>query len=479
MFLTVPDTEKRIVELRRLFNEILEENRQILRRKWDEVTGGETNVRALHSALNLLIDEIGYLKTEQTFDRIAGGTNGALAVPPYLGTILARSQRTPYAAPRAAEINLSGFFHGANWHQVEWDEGRGSGFRWSDGATGWIEIRVDRQRSLSLEFECVSIIGTASYDDICIVVDDDELETRQRPSSLSGQTVFSASLPTSIERSGCLHRFGLRCRFPSRPIDYDPNSADDRMLGAAVSFFRFYPVGSQPDEATATERGLISKLPLSQSIASEAGSVGTGERILYAAPRAAEINLSGFFHGADWHQVEWDRRSGSGFRWSDGATGWIEIRVDRQRSLSLEFECVSIIGTASYDDICIVVDDDELETRQRPSSLSGQTVFSASLPTSIERSGCLHRFGLRCRFPSRPIDYDPNSADDRMLGAAVSFFRFYPVGSQPDEATATERGLISKLPLSQSIASEAGSVGTGNTETLQQKATASAPDAPL
>jgi hypothetical protein len=277
LFLTVPDTEKRIVELRRLFDEILEENRQVLRRKWEEVTGGETNVRALHSVLNLILDEIGYLKTEQTFDRIAAATNGGMTVPPHLGAILARSEQTPYAAPRAAEINLSGFFHGANWHHVEWDEGRGSGFRWSDGSTGWIEVRVDRHRPLTLEFECVSIIGPASYNDICIVVDGDEFETHRHPNPLGNQTVFSASLPASIGRSGYVHRFGLRCRVPSRPIDYDPASSDDRLLGVAVSFFRFYPDDSQPDGAAEIEETFVPEVLVSEPVAAEPDPVGAGD----------------------------------------------------------------------------------------------------------------------------------------------------------------------------------------------------------
>src|SRR6202035_1873753 len=103
-------------------------------------------------------------------------------------------------------------------------------------------------------------------------------------------------------------------------------------------------------------------------------------------------NLSGFFHGSDWHEAEWDDSSGTGFRWSNGETGWIELRVDRHRPLILQFECLSIVGTASYDDIRIIVDTEELPTRRVANPLLSHTLFSASLPASMRRSGEPHRF---------------------------------------------------------------------------------------
>ena len=94
-------------------------------------------------------------------------------------------------------------FHGSNWHEAEWDDSSGTGFRWSDGETGWIELRIDRHRPLILQFECLSIIGSASYDDIGIVVDTEKLPTRRVANPLGAIRYFP---PPCQLRSGALAR---------------------------------------------------------------------------------------------------------------------------------------------------------------------------------------------------------------------------------------------------------------------------------
>ena len=94
-----------ITELRRLFDDMLEENRLVLRRKRDEASEGAYNVSSLRRIIDVILDEVGYLKTEQTFDRLHAIGNGPMATPPYLGAIHSKSERSPYAAPRAVEID--------------------------------------------------------------------------------------------------------------------------------------------------------------------------------------------------------------------------------------------------------------------------------------------------------------------------------------------------------------------------------------
>ena len=127
--------DNNITELRRLFDDMLEENKLVLRRMTDEASGGAYNISSLRRIIDIILDEVGYLKTEQTFDRLHAIGNGPMATPPYLGAIHSKSARSPYAAPRAVEIDLCGFFGGHNWHQAEWDEPSCREFRWSDGAT--------------------------------------------------------------------------------------------------------------------------------------------------------------------------------------------------------------------------------------------------------------------------------------------------------------------------------------------------------
>ena len=118
-------------------------------------------------------------------------------------------------------------------------------------------MRVDRHCPLVVEFECLCVASSATYEDVSIVVDDQVLATRWAEAPAPRRSVlFSCLLPPSEALSGVSHRFGLRCRKPVRPSDVDPDSRDERELGVAGLFFRIYPETSRAEALEKAEEDL-------------------------------------------------------------------------------------------------------------------------------------------------------------------------------------------------------------------------------
>lgn len=235
-----------VPELKRLFDGVVEENRQLLRNKLHDRTRN-AGVDSYGLMITMLADEIAYLKAEQAFERIYGEGYAIFTSP--IGDDSSHLSNDDVASfqkgVRAAEVNFSGFFHGSGWHGLEWDSSNKNGFRWTDGDIGYVSLRIDRRTPMVLEFDVITSSPGNRPGDISLILDDAPLPTTMH--SKEGETlmIYRSIINGSSEQSGKLHHVGIRCAQSSKPSDHNPTSSDYRLLGLAVSAFRIYPVTTE------------------------------------------------------------------------------------------------------------------------------------------------------------------------------------------------------------------------------------------
>ena len=242
--MTDKNTRVRLIpEVQELVSRHSEENSLVLRRKADRIMADSGNpFEALDALIRFLCDEMAYLRTEVTVNRLldTGGTTMPLpGIPAGVGFPEARRN-----APSAVNIWFGTVFDGAGWYAAEWLGSAQRALRWSGPEkVSTVRVRLSRQRALRIEWDVVTIFDPDTrLKDLGISVNGQVLQAEVEPWSEDGRSgrVWSVIPPLENSRS-YLCEIGLHTPVVGSPAGRDPNSRDKRLLGVAISDMRVYP----------------------------------------------------------------------------------------------------------------------------------------------------------------------------------------------------------------------------------------------
>lgn len=223
-----------------LYGEIAYDNTLQLRRKLERLQAEQDPFSFMKHAFLLLVDEIGYLKTDIGQIRLEMLTHGLQATQAPL-TLDAKGQ-LPVAVdlPRSIEIPLAGFFSGRNWHNPETLPNNMSSYRWSGPAEfSTVDLMIDRTEPLVCEILVGRGLKPEMLSGLRIFIDDIEKSCSQDADG--EQTVVSTVIPAAPNHRRLTVLKLLLGASPVRPCDVDENSKDTRQLGLLVYKVRIFP----------------------------------------------------------------------------------------------------------------------------------------------------------------------------------------------------------------------------------------------
>ena len=224
-----------------LYGEIAYDNVQQLRRTLEKMQVNQDPFTYMRTVINVLVDEIGYLKADIGQLRLEMLSRGLdpYAVPLATGAV----QLTPLLVelPRSIEIPFGGYLSGYNWHAPEVLPETKFSYRWSGpGCMSTVNLFIDR----SVPLVCEIVVGRAFVPEMLVGLQI-SIDRHDCPSSQvnmpNGQIVISADLP-AVSRVPGASVLSLKLNVsPLRPCDVDHHSDDRRALGIMVYKLRIFP----------------------------------------------------------------------------------------------------------------------------------------------------------------------------------------------------------------------------------------------